>query len=90
MPVRHNRAGIPSSRLLYRMVMTPNAVKRIAKPLLPERLCGAIRSAVTDSPASMRRPPLPGDIRRRLIADYSADIERLQELIQRDLSGWLD
>ncbi len=87
--VRHNRAGIPSSRLLYRMVMTPNAVKSIAKPLLPERLRGAIRSAVTESPATLRRPPLPADIRRRLIADYSADIEQLQDLIQRDLSGWL-
>ena len=87
--IRHNRAGVPASRLLYRLVMTPNTLKTVAKPLLPSRLRGAIRAAVTDSPASLRRPPMPTDLRAELVAGYRDDILRLQDLVQRDLSSWL-
>ena len=87
--VRHNRAGVPASRLLYRLVMTPNAIKSVARPLLPGRLRGAIRSAVTESGVSLRRPSMPAEIRADLIAGYRDDILRLQDLIGRDLPAWL-
>lgn len=87
--VRHNRAGIPASRLLYRLVMTPNTVKSVAKSLLPGWLRSTIRAAVTDNSLSMRRPQLPDGLRRQLTADYRIDVLRLQDLIQRDLSNWL-
>jgi hypothetical protein len=34
-------------------------------------------------------PPIDPEIRRELIEGYKEDIQKLQELIGRDLSGWL-
>lgn len=36
------------------------------------------------------RPPLPPTLRRGLIEDYREDVLELQDLLQRDLSHWLE
>jgi hypothetical protein len=35
-------------------------------------------------------PPFPAEIREKLLACYTEDILRLQDLIGRDLSPWLE
>jgi hypothetical protein len=35
-------------------------------------------------------PPLPEEARREVIEAFREDILELQELLGRDLSGWLD
>ena len=87
--VRHNVAGIPRSRALLKLVMTPNPLKTLVKPLLPTRIRNSFRAAITENRASLRRPPVPKEIRRQLIAEHRPDTLRLQDLIQRDLSHWL-
>lgn len=87
--LRHNRAGLPRSRRLHRLIMTPNPLKSLVRPLLPGRLRAMVKAAVTDSRLNLRRPSLPGDLRRGLVADYRDDVLKLQDLIRRDLSGWL-
>lgn len=87
--VRHNVAGIPRSRTLLKLMMTPNSLKTLVKPLLPARIRSSLRAAITEHRTSLRRPPVPPQIRRELIAEHRLDTLRLQDLIQRDLSHWL-
>ncbi|MHC5035158.1 MAG: sulfotransferase family protein [Planctomycetota bacterium] len=87
--VRHNRAGVPTSRLLYKLIMTPNLLKSLVKPLLPGKLRSKVKAAVTESEVHLRRPGLPAELRRQLAAGYREDVLKLQELIRRDLSPWL-
>jgi len=89
MSLRHNRAGIPASRLLYRLVMTPNLLKSFVKPLLPESLRRTVRSSVTESETFLQRPGLPAELKRRLAAGFRDDVLKLQDLMGRDLSHWL-
>ncbi|NNG03140.1 MAG: sulfotransferase [Inquilinus sp.] len=86
---RHNRAGIPASRILYRLIMSPNALKSVAKPLLPARLRAAVKSTVTESDALLHRPDLPSALRRQLVGGLREDVLALQEIVGRDLSHWL-
>jgi hypothetical protein len=87
--VRHNRAGIPRSRRLHELVMKPNALKMVVKPLLPPRVRGLLKAAVTDTAVSLRRPPVPPEVRERLVQEYRPDVLELQEFLGRDLSHWL-
>lgn len=87
--LRHNRAGIPSSRFLFQKMMTPNLLKSVVKPFVPAGLRRKMRAAVTESDALLHRPELSDEIRARLIDGYKADILKLQSLINRDLSHWL-
>lgn len=89
MTIRHNVAGVPRSRLLYRLVMTPNLPKTFLKPMIPTFLRRRLRAIVTESGVSLQRPALPEHLRLRLIDEYRADILELQTLLQRDLSHWL-
>ena len=86
---RLNVSGIPKSRALFTLMNRPNAVKAFLKPLFPKRLHRHISMAIQninlDEP-----PPLRQEVRRELIKVYRQDILKLQDLIQRDLSGWLE
>jgi hypothetical protein len=35
------------------------------------------------------KPPFPEEVRRDLVAGYGEAVLELQELLRRDLSGWL-
>lgn len=87
---RYNASGIPRSRTLLRLIMRPNTLKTMAKPLIPERIRHAVKTFVTTSPLSLRKQPLPAEARRDLVAGYREDILKLQDLLGRDLSAWLN
>ena len=59
----------------------PALVERV----LPARLRGYVKSRILVKP-----PPFPPEVRRQLTYSYKEDILRLQELIGRDLSAWLE
>lgn len=63
--------------------------KAAAKPLIPKRVRHAVKAFVTTSPWSLRKPSLPADVCRDLVAGYRDDILKLQALLGRDLSAWL-
>lgn len=86
---KYNATGIPRSRALLRLIMRPNAIKTLAKPLLPKRLRDTVKTFVTTSPMSLRRPPMSPEVRRDLVEGYREDIVHLQGLLGRDLSRWL-
>jgi Sulfotransferase family len=91
---RYNVSGVPKNERLhafYSFLMRPHPIKSAFKPLVPsglrrrflERLVNTIRNR------NLVKPPLSENVRRQLTEAYRGDILRLQGLIQRDLSGWL-
>lgn len=85
--VKYNPAGVPRNRLLNRLTFDPTIV-RSAKSILPQSMQKVAKNVRRKS---MKTPPkFPPDLRQELIAYYRDDILKLEELIDRDLSIWLN
>jgi hypothetical protein len=84
--IEHNPSGIPRIGRLYTGVRALTARNPVlVERVLPARLRGYVKSRIFAKP-----PPFPPEVRRRLTYSYKEDILRLQELIGRDLSAWLE
>ena len=86
---RHNVSGIPKSTLLISLIKRRNPLKTVLKPLLPKGLRTRLSVGIQNrnlNPA----PPLPPEVREGLIELYREDVSKLQDLIGRDLSKWLE
>jgi hypothetical protein len=84
---KHNPANVPRSRVANRLFYHPRTI-RTAKAVLPSAAqdwARRVRALNLDTP-----PRLPGDLRAALLDIYRPDVLRLEELLQRDLSIWLD
>jgi hypothetical protein len=82
---RHNVSGVPRGRMgqLYdRLRKNPRTVK-LVKRIVPGDVRDRLRARF------LKRPGLPADVRRDLVASYRDEIRQLEELLQRDLSAWL-
>jgi hypothetical protein len=84
--VRHNPASVPRSGVLNRVFYHPKVI-RGAKAVLPERVQGMAKRLRqrNQRPA----PAFPADLRADLLRLYREDIRKLEELLDRDLSVWL-
>jgi hypothetical protein len=87
--IAHNTSGLPRNKTLYILAKKLTAWNSALNAALLERLLPAgarhyIRSRILDKP-----PPLPTEVRRQLTGGYREDILKLQGLIGRDLSPWL-
>jgi hypothetical protein len=93
---KHNVSGIPKSETLqslYLLLRRPNPLKTALKPLFPAKLRRRTRARALGSIQSrnLAKPPLMSpEIRAELSEAYREDILKLQELLQKDLSGWLE
>jgi hypothetical protein len=85
---RHNVSGVPRNRLINEFLRRQNPLKSALRPLLPAGLRRKVRSNVRRRNIA-HAPPLPPEVRVRLVDGYREDVEKLQGLIGRDLSGWL-
>lgn len=83
---RHNRAAVPKNRLLNRIFYNPSVI-RTAKTMLPHHIQ---QMALRLRQQNLKAPPhFPADVRRDLLMLYRADIQKLEALLERDLSLWL-
>ena len=86
--LRHNVSGIPKNGLLPKLIFRRNPIKAALRPLFPQvlrqRISGSLRSQYL-----VGAPPLAPEVRRELLEAYRDDVLRLETLIERDLSGWL-
>ncbi|MFL5496388.1 MAG: sulfotransferase family protein [Gemmatimonadales bacterium] len=89
MSVRHKVSGTPRSRALHAILTRPNPAKALAKRLMPTGLRGQLYGAVMQRNIREERHGLRDDTRRTLQRLYQADVQRLSQLIGRDLSRWL-
>jgi len=85
---KYNVGGVPKSNALQTLIKGNFAIKTYAKKLIPSRLYEKVTQNI-HAANQESAPDLPQDVRRALIPSYREDILRLQELVNRDLSGWL-
>ena len=84
---RPNAGGVPKSRFLQDIVMKPYLITRIVGSLIPEPIKRRIRDAVSDH--NLEKPQLSLEAKEILTAELQDDILKLQDLLKRDLSSWL-
>ena len=87
--VRFNRSGVPKSKALHSFLMRSSPLKAPFKRFIPtgvrKRLVADLRNR------NLREPPrLSQEMRLSLAEAYRDDVLKLQDLIQRDLTGWLE
>ncbi len=85
--VKYNLSGIPKNQILHTLISTHNPIKAKLQQMIPivlVRTVKTIRDRNLDKP-----PPLPFEMRQQLIEVYRQDIEKLEDLLQQDLSKWL-
>lgn len=85
--IRHNPAAIPKIRLLNPLFYNSTLI-RTAKSVLPESGQAMIKRFRQQN---LKAPPtFPSDLRAELLRFYLEDILKLEGLLDRDLSIWLD
>ncbi len=77
----------PRRHTFQAILNNPHPLKNVLKPLLPRVMR---RSILTILQSLTNPPPLDPELHRQLTEEYRDDIIKLQSLIGRDLSHWLD
>lgn len=86
--LRENRSGIPKYDWLTYLIRRGNPLKRFIQSIATRGLRKKLAHSLLDSNLQAS-PRLDPAIRQKVTDLYRADILVLQDLIQRDLSGWL-
>src|SRR5215210_1024401 len=90
--LRRNVSGQPKYKTLDGLLRSQSRIKHAAKIYLPARMRWRLSKAFDDLKTRnlVEPPPLRLEVRRQLIRVYREDILKLQDLIHRDLSWWLE
>ena len=84
---KYNVTGIPKNKFLHELLSKQNFLKTSVKAIMPQGLRRKL--AMNLKNANLVKPEFSLEIRKQLIEIYREDILKLQNLIQRDLSSWL-
>lgn len=81
-----------SKRLMYLRQNYPEWARRLGAALLPAKkarnaLMGTFTRLLTKE---TKRPPMPTETRRKLESEFRPEVERLSELLGRDLTHWVE
>lgn len=92
---RYNVSGVPRSRMMYKflenLIKRPTWYKNAVKPFVPKRIRKRLSDQVYNMKASvLEKPPLQPEVVQRLKQHFHEDIVKLQDLLERDLSSWLN
>lgn len=90
--LKRNISGDPRNRVLDRLLRGQHPLKSALKLRLPARMRWRA-SEVVDALKTRNLalpPPMPPEARHHLVEVYREDIGRLQALIGRDLSAWVE
>ena len=85
---KHNPTKVPKNQTLNSLLNKPNPLKDTIKQFLPKGVRQKITQPLKDK--NLGKPELPKRVRKELISGYHDDILKLQDLIGRDLSLWLE
>ena len=81
--IHPNKSGVPRNKLLHQLLMKPNPIKSLFKPLFPASMRQKIQHQ------NLAKPQMNSETRAKLSKLFREDILACQDLIQRDLSSWL-
>lgn len=95
MTIRHNITGVPKNKMLHRLhhfLKKPHTFKAALKPMLPQTLRRSFKTRLVAQlqTKNLHKPSLAPEVRQGLIEAYRPDVTKLQTLLQRDLSHWLE
>ena len=85
--LQHNFSGLPKNKFLQYILNGPNPVQSALKPLLPTTLRRKIVSKIKRK--NLTKPTITPAMRKTLTEVYREDILKLEKLLDRDLSSWL-
>ena len=83
--VRHNQGGVATQGMISALLTRPSKLKQRVKPWLPSFLQNLY---INEKHRRLSKPGLKESTRKRLIDVYATDIDKLEQLIGRDLSSW--
>ena len=89
--LRPNVSGFPKSewlhKLMKRLFIEDNVIKRVSQVLVPQKIRRMVMVKLRG--ANLEKRELSADLRSQLQSIFRSDIEKLQGLLDRDLSHWL-
>lgn len=85
---KQNVSGQPRSRFLHNLVNRGNWFRKNIKMFLPQKLRSDVAQKIREWNLA-EKPHLALDIKQKLEEQYREDILKLEDLIQYDLSHWL-
>ncbi|MEC4893986.1 MAG: sulfotransferase [Oscillatoria sp. PMC 1050.18] len=90
MSAKHNQTNVVWKNIaLYDLLTTNNPIKNFFKFLMPRKIRQPMAAKIYRK--NMEKPPqLSPQLRQKLIPLFEQDICQLQEIIDRDLSHWLE
>lgn len=87
--IRHRATGVPKLKWLHQFIGNPDHVlRRWSRLVLPKSVRDYILLSVKN--ANLEKPPLPGAARARLASAYRDDVQRLEGMLGRSFSDWLN
>ena len=84
---RVNKSGVPEHRWVHRGLQALQPVKEALAPVIPQ---GLVDWANRLKNSNLQKPEMRPATRRRLIETYRPHVRRLESIVDRDLSHWLD
>lgn len=89
--MRYNASGLVRSETVQKtsewLFSHPNPIRWVSHQIIPHNW--RMKFATWVRFKNLKRPEIPGEIRKQLIEQYRAEIHQLEGLINRDLSNWL-
>lgn len=88
---RHAKTGVPRHRLLHRMLTFTKTLTPALRSVVPsrgQRVLGRLRAEWMN--ANLTKPSMPADAKAFLQETYRDDVLKLQALLRRDLSHWIE
>ncbi len=82
---KHNPSGIPTNKFFemgYKIRDKSPKIRSITDMVFPAVLRKKLKTYM------LQKPPMPKNIKQELCTFYRSDVEKLESLIGRDLSGW--
>lgn len=87
--LKYNVSGKPRWDWLDNFASRPNQLKQLVRPFIPLRLRKRWGTQLRTWNLETQTPTMPDEVRHTLAAQYHDDILRLQDLVDKDFSGWL-
>jgi len=85
---KYNVSGDPKSKVLYKLE-TSRGLVNFVKKFIPKKLIAKIKNNLTGEKQMVKSAMNP-ESRKQLIQFFREDILQLQQLLQKDLSRWLN
>jgi len=90
--IRFNVSGIPKNKFIHKFLKEPNILKSVVKPIIKTLVPKEERRKIIEKikMKNLQKPQMKPETHEYLKNLYREDILKLQDLIKRDLSSWLE